>query len=784
MTDSNIGRGSESVQSSAPDANPGYAPATAISTALRWNTDLAVNFLQQLIGSGRLAVAALDPRADRCEGATFSLPEDVTALSAWIEMRQGAHNLYYTLNEPVPREQQRGAAGRLKRADIQTLRGVGVDVDPRREMEGEAGGFERERARLKALAYQARDGDDPPTAIIDSGGGVQFVYLLSEPLLATPENVAALEAQGRGLIRFYGGDATHSVEHLFRIPFTINLPDTKKRARGRIAAKTGGIISDPPYRHSLASLAQIAPPVLPERAVASTVAAFDVSAAWSVLDAPEDLDEDLAARLAAARADNPRLHQLLSDEEPTTDRSSRDFAIATACIEAGITEPADIADVIAAYSPGKFEERGDAYMARTVGKALQQAKPSRPEDYFEVIDDEVDVGAPARAPSVWIDPRAWADQPLPEREWEVPNLIPKGEVTLVYGDGGVGKTLLMHQYATCAATGLPWLGLDVRKARVGCFLCEDDAQELHRRQHDINRGLGIDFSALGDLRLIARKGEENLLATWDRNSGSMRLTPAWHRLRDDARAFGANVLILDTLADIFAGSEIDRAQVSAFVKGCLWKLAREIGGTVIALGHPSLSGKASGDGTAGSSAWNNACRSRLYLHYPEPEGTAKNPSSRSRRPSAPTNLRVLQSMKLNYGPRGTNLKIQWFEGAFKPLMISGAQSAVASAPEIPRSEDAVQDALVQALDAFPSERMVTAPNSSYFVPKILMRYAPAVIEPFSFDELAAAVLRMDRAGALLPVKVGRDGSYRPIYGLRVDRDKLSKEATDDAAESP
>lgn len=112
MTDSNIGRGSGSVHSKAPDSTPGYAPATAISTALRWNTVLAVNFLQQLIGSGRLAVAALDPRADRCEGATFSLPEDVTALSAWIEMRQGAHNLYYTLNELVPREQQRGAAGR------------------------------------------------------------------------------------------------------------------------------------------------------------------------------------------------------------------------------------------------------------------------------------------------------------------------------------------------------------------------------------------------------------------------------------------------------------------------------------------------------------------------------------------------------------------------------------------------------------------------------------------------------------------------------------------------
>ncbi|MBE7196273.1 MAG: AAA family ATPase [Parafilimonas terrae] len=783
MDSNNIDRGGESVQPSVRGSASDDRSTSGSSIALRGETDRAVDFLQRLIGSGQLAVAALDPNAGGCEGATFSLPEDVPALSAWIERRQGARNLYYTLNEPVPRAQQSGSAGRLRRADIQTLRGVGVDVDPRREVEGEAGGFERERARLMALVNEVVEADIGPAAIVDSGGGMQFVYLFSEPLPATPENVSAVEAQGRGLSRFYGGDPTHSIEHLFRVPFTINLPDARKRARGRSAAKARGIISDPPSRHSLSSLAQMAPPLFHKRSAPSAVPAFDVSTARSVLGAPEDLDEDLAARLDAARAESPRLDRLLSDEEPTTDRSSRDFAIATACVEAGITDGSDIADVVAAYSPEKFEERGDPYLARTVGRALQQAKPARPEDFFEVIDDETDISAPARAPSVWIDPRAWADQPLPEREWEVPNLIPKGEVTLVYGDGGVGKTLLMHQYATCAATGQPWLGLNVRKARVGCFLCEDDAQELHRRQHDINRALGIDFGALGDLQLIARKGEENLLATWDRGSGSMRLTPTWHRLRDDARALGLNVLILDTLADIFAGAEVDRAQVSAFVKGCLWRLAQEIGGSVIALGHPSMSGKSSGEGTAGSSAWNNACRSRLYLRYPGDDGAAKSRGKGNTRPP-PSDIRELENMKLNYGPRGTRLKIRWVRGAFEPLMMSAVPTAIPSAAHVPRTEDAAQDALVRALIAFPLERLALAGNSPYYAPTVLKGLAPSILDAFSRPEIAAALERLQRLGAVVRVDVGKDTSSRPIHGLRVLPDKLASSLSSDEAKGP
>jgi hypothetical protein len=65
--------------------------------------------------------------------------------------------------------------------------------------------------------------------------------------------------------------------------------------------------------------------------------------------------------------------------------------------------------------------------------------------------------APQRPPI--IDPRNWSGKPLPAREWLVENWIPMNHVTALYGDGGMGKTLLAQQLLTSVATGREWLGL-------------------------------------------------------------------------------------------------------------------------------------------------------------------------------------------------------------------------------------------------------------------------------------------------------------------------------------
>jgi RecA-family ATPase len=79
----------------------------------------------------------------------------------------------------------------------------------------------------------------------------------------------------------------------------------------------------------------------------------------------------------------------------------------------------------------------------------------------------------------------------------------------------------------------------------------------------------------------------------------------------------------------------------------------EIDGAVLLNAHPSQAGLNSGSGTAGSTAWNNAVRSRLYLQRLEGE-------------DAEPDARVLETKKSNYGRIGGTIALRWSRGVFVP----------------------------------------------------------------------------------------------------------------------
>lgn len=192
------------------------AAAPALLSPPAWDTAKAVAFAIDLVGSGRFAVAAIHPETGACHGRTFTLPAERDSLSAWIEERQGKWNLHFALNEPVPKDQQRGNAGRIGKLDLSTLRGVVTDLDPSKDAEAQLDGFDRERERLMGVAAKMNADPCAPSAFIDSGGGVQAVWLFPKALPATPENITLVEAQSRGLAALYGGDTTSDAVHLFR----------------------------------------------------------------------------------------------------------------------------------------------------------------------------------------------------------------------------------------------------------------------------------------------------------------------------------------------------------------------------------------------------------------------------------------------------------------------------------------------------------------------------------------------------------------------------------------
>ena len=248
-----------------------------------------------------------------------------------------------------------------------------------------------------------------------------------------------------------------------------------------------------------------------------------------------------------------------------------------------------------------------------------------------------------------LDPLQWHDKPIPERPWLVTGLIPRRVVTLISGDGGLGKSLLAQQLLTACATGRDWLSRGTMSCRALGLFCEDDSDELHRRQAKINRHYGIGFADLGDLNLASRVGDDSVLLEWEREWFTGKETAIYNQIFNYCRDNGVQAIVLDSLHDIFSGNENKRAHARQFVNA-LRDIAIACDAAVIVTAHPSLSGRASGTGEGGSTGWHNAVRSRLYLKTPPDEPDE--------------DIRVLATMKANYGRKGKEMPLRWFDGVF------------------------------------------------------------------------------------------------------------------------
>ncbi len=281
-----------------------------------------------------------------------------------------------------------------------------------------------------------------------------------------------------------------------------------------------------------------------------------------------------------------------------------------------------------------------------------------------------------------VDPRSWGGKPVPVRKWLIHNWIPMNHVTALYGDGGLGKTLLAHQLLTSVSTGRPWLGQPVRHLRSFGLLCEDYEDDLHINQDRINAECGLDYSDLGNLRLWPSVGFDNLLMTFDgKESGKGLLTRFFSSLLEEIRDFGARLVVLDTAADLFGGNENVRTRVRQFIGQACGRIAREIDGAVLLCAHPSLSGMASGSGSSGSTAWSNTVRSRLYLTAAEAEnGEEPNPDAR-----------VLTRKKSNYARAGETLALRWSDGVMVPLVAEASSMSAVTERVLAEVDRAWQD---------------------------------------------------------------------------------------------
>jgi RecA-family ATPase len=284
-------------------------------------------------------------------------------------------------------------------------------------------------------------------------------------------------------------------------------------------------------------------------------------------------------------------------------------------------------------------------------------------------------------------------QPVPEREWLIKDVIPHRNVTLLSGDGGLGKTLLALQIGISLSAKIPWLGHATMQGPFLYIGAEDDDDELYRRLDRMLVELDLTWGDLADLHFKSLAGEDALIAAFDRGSQTIKPTELLHKVETKIKDLGAICCALDTSADMFGGDEINRTQVRQFI-ALLRGICLRTNSTVVLLAHPSVAGMSSGTGISGSTGWNNSVRSRLYL---EDRGHDK---------------RLLHFKKQNYGPKGEPLKLQWRNGLF--ALDDGKASATALAN--------AEMKFLQMLDLYNAqERNVGSERCATFAPNVFAR---------------------------------------------------------------
>ncbi|HET7409822.1 MAG TPA: AAA family ATPase [Paracoccaceae bacterium] len=344
-------------------------------------------------------------------------------------------------------------------------------------------------------------------------------------------------------------------------------------------------------------------------------------------------------------------------------------------------------------------------------------------------------------------------KPVPPREWLVPDLIPSSTVTLLSGDGGTGKSLIALQLAVSIAAARNWLGHHVNSGQVMYLSAEDDKDELHRRLNDISRAEGIPLADLERLSVRSLAGEDALLATVMQNTNVLVATGLMKELSEYAQSVEPSLIVLDTLADLFAGNENDRAQARQFI-GLMRGLAIANRCAVVVLSHPSLSGLNSGSGTSGSTAWNNSVRSRLYLERVLDEGYEPNPDAR-----------VLTTKKSNYSRVGGEIAVTWRDGVF-----------VADAPERGSPDGAegtigasykAERVFLTLLREFTAQgRKVNANSGPNYAPSVFSMHPHA--EGCSRRGLGAAMEKLLASGAIRNAETG-PASRRVTYLIEADQ---------------
>lgn len=358
--------------------------------------------------------------------------------------------------------------------------------------------------------------------------------------------------------------------------------------------------------------------------------------------------------------------------------------------------------------------------------------------------------APAIPKQNILDLEALDSRDPPEFVWWIQHWL-SPHPTLLSGRGGVGKSLLALELAAALASGHAFIGPARTPLRVLYWGCEDPADEIERRLKRIARAFGVRVGAMSDtLHVDARLGLENTLLA--PAYGVACWTAAIETLRQQVNDYRIDVLILDNIAHLYACNENNRADVTKFTSG-LCGLVTDRPFCPLLLGHVA---KGAGSEYAGSTAWENAVRSRWFMGTRLPGETE--PEDDEQQESA---VRFLCRRKANYSAEDY-VRFTLVEGVLKPEPIHLDTGGVYGHAKRNQALSVVQNAIATLAErgVFTSEQ----PGRNY-LPTVAMQYK--LNDGLVKTELAAAMRQALVDGQIKRAVVGKTSNRVNKEGLIV-----------------
>jgi hypothetical protein len=333
-----------------------------------------------------------------------------------------------------------------------------------------------------------------------------------------------------------------------------------------------------------------------------------------------------------------------------------------------------------------------------------------------------------------------SDVEAEEVEWLWPGRIPRGKVSIIDGDPGLGKSTSLLSIAACVSRGLPLPGGGAfGPASVVLLSAEDGLADTIRPRLD---AAGADVSRIFALRAVKSGNGEESFPTIDGNLGAIEEAVR----RTKAARVGVDPLMA------YLGGEVNSYRDHAVRRAIapLAKMAEETGAAIVLIRHLTKGGGAAsiyrGGGSIGIVG---AARSALLVAKdPEDEERRIVASVKSNLSKPPASL----AYRLETAPNGAP-RLVWEEGD-AGITADELLAAQAPAVESGRPRDHAVAFLARYLSGGP-------------------RPADEVIRDGEAEGLSEKTLRRARAtlGAV-SVKVGFPGSWR--WALPEDGQKAPK----------